>query len=70
MADERIKLWRHKATGDLFEVRITDEYQTARRVPANGLYTDADHKLGAEIVAHADEYEEVPLREIDRDALG
>lgn len=66
-------LWRHKVTGDLFEVRITDEYQTARPfrrgdageiTPPGGLYTDADHKLGAEVAAHADEYEEVPMREV------
>jgi hypothetical protein len=75
MADnDRIMLWRHKATGDLFEVRITGENQTARLfrrtpgdegiTPPSGLFTDADHKLGAEIAAHSDEYEEVPMREI------
>lgn len=72
--DDRIMLWRHKVSGDLFEVRITDDYQTARpfrqsegsiSVPS-GTYTEEDHRLGAEVAAHAEEYEEVPMREIYR----
>ena len=32
MRDDRVKVWQHKKTGDQFEVRMTDEYKTARRI--------------------------------------
>jgi hypothetical protein len=74
MRDDRIKVWRHKQTGEEFEVRMTDEYKTARRIRRgdtgqlilpSGTYTDEDHALGAELALHAAEYEEIPLREIN-----
>ena len=74
MRDDRIKVWRHKESGDEFEVRMTDEYKTARRIRRgdtgevalpSGTYTDGDHELGAELALAADEYEEVPMREIN-----
>ncbi len=74
MRDERIKVWQHKKTGNQFEVRMTDEYKTARRIRRgdtgeltlpSGTYTDEDHALGAELASNADEYEEIPMREIN-----
>ena len=74
MRDDRIKIWRHKETGEEFEVRITEEYKTARRIRRgdggeltlpSGTYTDDDHALGAELAANAAEYHEVPMREIN-----
>jgi hypothetical protein len=72
--DDRIKVWRHRKTGEEFEVRMTDEYKTARRIRRgdtgeiilpNGTYTEEDHALGAELASHAVEYEEVPMRDIN-----
>jgi hypothetical protein len=72
--DDRIKVWRHKQSGDEFEVRMTDEYKTARRIRRgdtgevdlpSGTYTPEDHELGAELALAADEYDEVPMREIN-----
>ena len=74
MRDDRIKVWRHKETGEEFEVRMTDEYKTARRIRRgdtgelslpSGTYTEEDHALGAELASHAAEYEEIPMRQIN-----
>ena len=74
LRDDRIKVWRHRQTGDEYEVRITDEYKTARRIRRGdtgeltlptGTYTAEDHELGAELAAHADEYDEIPMHEIN-----
>jgi hypothetical protein len=74
MRDDRIKVWRHKETGDEYEVRMTDEYKTARRLQRgdtgelmlpSGTYTPEDHALGSEFADHADEYDEIPMLEIN-----
>jgi hypothetical protein len=74
MRDDRIKLWRHRESGDEYEVRMTDEYKTARLIHRaatgdltlpTGTYTPADHALGEELAAHSEEYDEIPMREIN-----
>ena len=79
MRDDRIKVWRHRASGDEYEVRMTDEYKTARRLRRgdtgeltlpSGTYTPEDHALGEELAAHAEDYEEIPMREINAHRQG
>ena len=42
-----------------------DDVLTARTTLPSGTYTDEDHALGAELASSADEYEEIPMREIN-----